>query len=236
MWIKIIIISILVLGGALCVFLADYKRTSESNVVIKVVLPVLISLLVALLIFFLTMQFGNPVQFIEKVGHYFGMDLGQPTPTPEMTSNPYVDPTFKQRTSKEFNYTIEVPSHFTHEGAEGQDTEYDFNLTSPDKRANIVFTARRIEGELPTVFTKKYFMDTYSTTPIYSAGDIERDGWYAVSVKSADGYVHYRKCIFTNNIVRMFTFSFPTDQEDIYIHAFDYTTYIERSFKQLYSN
>lgn len=79
-------------------------------------------------------------------------------------------------------------------------------------------------------------MDTYSTTPIYNEGDLERDEWYAISAKSADGYFHYRKCIYTDGIARMYTFSFPTDQEDIYLKLFDYVSRLEHSFKQLYHN
>ena len=75
--------------------------------------------------------------------------------------------------------------------------------------------------------------DTENGTELYRDDQLENDGWYVISSKTADGYFHYRKCIFTNGIARMYTFSFPTDQEDIYLKNYDYVTHIENSFRKL---
>lgn len=154
-------------------------------------------------------------------------------PTEEPTLTLYVDPTFTQRTSVAFNYQIDIPSHFIYEGTDGEEHEEDFHYTSPDKRTDIVFMARVVGDELPNIFSMNYFKDLYGDTVTYEDNQLANDGWYAIEAKSS-GMYHYRKCIFTNGIARMYTFSYPLDQEDIYLYGYNYVTRIENSFKQLH--
>lgn len=154
--------------------------------------------------------------------------------TENTVATPYTEPAFNNRSSEQFNYTIDYPSDFVIEGGKGQDTEDDFNLSSPDRKATLNFTARIIDGTLPDKFTIANFRKTYAGTEMYCDDQLESDGWYVVSTKAADGAFHYRKCIFTDGIVRMYTFSFPTEQEDVYLLNYDYVSHIEESFRKLY--
>ncbi|NDO18103.1 hypothetical protein FMM68_00255 [Lachnospiraceae bacterium MD329] len=230
-----IIALIIISGIATCIFLLKYHKTKGNPIIEKVTIPIIIALTCAFLVCCAGLKLGDPVTFISGL-----LNINTPSPMPSqapstLTPTPviYTEPTFEKRTSEKFNYTIDCPSNFVLEGGLDQDEEDDFNLTSADREATLNFTARYIDGELPDKFTIDTFRRTYGGTELYREDLLERDGWYVISTKTFDGYYHYRKCIFTNGIVRMYTFSFPTDQEDIYLTNYDYVSHIENSFIKL---
>ena len=211
-----------------------FQKIKQNSIIQSLLISIAAGLIVTLITTMLGSLFGNPLECARDIGIQMGIIRApEPTPTPTPEPTPYVEPTFIQRTSEQFNYTIDVPSNFTYEGAAEQDSEDDFNLTSPDKRTNIVFIARAAD-ELPEIFTIEDFRNAYSGTILYEDDRIENDGWYVISAKTPDGFFRYRKCIYTDGVARMYTFSFPTDQEDIYLKEFDYVSRIEKSFTKLH--
>lgn len=155
--------------------------------------------------------------------------------TIEVTASTEVGlPTFIPRVSNQFNYKIDCPSDFITEGSHEQESEDDFDLRSSDRKATLRFTARIVGDELPYIYTVDYFRKIYSGIELYTDNQLEEDGWYVTSTKSADGFYHYRKCIYSAGIVRLFTFSFPVEQEEKYLSNYDYVSHIEQSFRKLY--
>lgn len=231
-WVLLISIFVLIV---ICIVLLCIKKIRDNRIVLYIVIPLLIGIVLLLGQWCFRYNFENPINVIDNTLIDWGLAEPEPTstPTPIPTPTVYVEPTFEKRTSETFNYTIECPSNFELEGSLQQDTENDFNLTSEDRRATLNFIARYVDDELPDLFVIDTFRRTYGGTELYRDDQLENDGWYVISSKTADGYFHYRKCIFTNGIARMYTFSFPTDQEDIYLKNYDYVTHIENSFRKL---
>lgn len=225
-WVLLIGILVLII---ICVVLLCIKKTRDNKIVLYMVIPLLLGITLLFIQWCFRYNCENPIEVIDNKLIEWGWAEPEPTPTPTM----YVKPTFEQRTSEKFDYTIDYPSNFVLEGGADQDTEDDFNLASEDRRATLNFIARYVGDELPDLFTIDTFRRTYSGTELYRDDQLDNDGWYVVSSKTADGNFHYRKCIFTNGVVRMYTFSFPTDQEDIYLTNYDYVKHIENSFRKL---
>lgn len=237
----IIAIAIIVLAISFCIFLLLYGKTKENPIIKYITIPIIVTLICAFIACCLGLRFGNPVIAINDFLTTMGIietptPTTEPTPAPTPTPTPivYVEPTFEKRSSEKFNYTIDYPSNFVLEGSPEQDTEDDFNFSSEDRKATLNLIARYVGNKLPDLFTIDTFRNTYRGTELYRDDQLEDDGWYVVSTKTTDGYFHYRKCIFTDGIVRMYTFSFPTDQEDIYLTNYDYVTHIENSFRKLH--
>ncbi len=225
------------------------NNTIKELIIVSLIMAVLISVVLFCILFLLNK--GKRKNIISEicVSIIAGILVQMITTTedfprpkqPENTEMPievvgvqkFVEPTFIKRSSEKFNYIIDCPSDFVFEGALEHDTEDDFNLASPDHKATLNFTARITNGTLPDKFTIDYFRRIYAGTELYSDDQMESDGWYAISTKAADGYYHYRKCIFTDGTVRMYTFSFPIEQEEIYLLNYDYVSHIEKSFRKI---
>ena len=204
-WVLLISIFVLIV---ICIVLLCIKKIRDNRIVLYIVIPLLIGIVLLLGQWCFRYNFENPINVIDNTLIDWGLAEPEPTstPTPIPTPTVYVEPTFEKRTSETFNYTIDCPSNFE---------------------------ARYVDDELPDLFVIDTFRRTYGGTELYRDDQLENDGWYVISSKTADGYFHYRKCIFTNGIARMYTFSFPTDQEDIYLKNYDYVTHIENSFRKL---
>lgn len=209
------------------VLVALYKKRERKKMVREIILALFIEVIVILVSNFNVFYTSQP-------DRSSNIDVANEPTTEVLASTEDELPTFVPRISNQFNYMIDYPSDFITEGSLEQESEDDFDLRSADRKATLRFTARIVGDELPYIYTIDYFRRTYSGIELYTDNQLEADGWYVVSTKSADGFYHYRKCIYSDGIVRLFTFSFPIEQEDRYLSNYDYVTHIEQSFKKLY--
>ncbi|MBQ2664834.1 MAG: hypothetical protein IJI39_07135 [Clostridia bacterium] len=205
-----------------------YKKRERKKMVRDIILALFIEAIVTLVSNF------NVLYTSLKTDVTSNIDVTSAPTTEVLASADDELPTFVPRVSNQFNYTIDCPSNFITEGSYEQETEDDFDLRSADRKATLRFTARIVGDELPYIYTIDYFRKTYSGIELYADNQLDEDGWYVASTKSADGFYHYRKCIYSGGIVRLFTFSFPIEQEEKYLSNYDYVSRIEQSFKKLY--
>lgn len=209
------------------VLIALYKKRERKKLVREIILALFIEVIVILVSNFNVFYTSQPDRSSNS-------DVANEPTTEVLASTEDELPTFVLRTSNQFNYMIDCPSDFITEGSLEQESEDDFDLRSADRKATLRFTARIVGDELPYIYTIDHFRRIYLGIELYADNQLEADGWYVVSIKSADGFYHYRKCIYSDGIVRLFTFSFPIEQEDRYLSNYDYVTHIEQSFKKLY--
>lgn len=166
--IKVLIaLAIIVIGFVICALILKNKKAQKSVVVSAIIVEIVLTLGVVDYIKYLI---GEPAVVIERILNWTGL-----ADSAETTATPYIEPTFNNRSSEQFNYTIDCPSNFVIEGGKGQDTEDDFNLSSPDRKATLNFTARIIDGTLPDKFTIANFRKTYAGTEMYCDDQLESD-------------------------------------------------------------
>lgn len=153
-------------------------------------------------------------------------DVLQETETPDKL---FEIPTFETYTDEKFKYQIDIPSTFK---SQPNTTKEDKQYVALDKRATIKICARYFDKDIPTEFSLKEYIKMYENGTIFYKDDrMEKEHWYAISMKIANVY-RYKKCIITSeNTIVYVELVFPEDQGEIYNNVYDYTTHIEKSFK-----
>ena len=128
--------------------------------------------------------------------------------------------------NEDYLYTIKIPD-FMIADENNYEREQRFSYGNVD----LVVKAKIYEENIPYEFTRDYIFDNFDGAILLDYNELEHEGWYVLSVKTNDR-CHYRKCMVNEkkNSVRMFTFSVPVGQIEMYSSVIDK---IEESFRTL---